>query len=528
LLPGGTYNLGGSAPGSNYDAASTNNEDIAIIRPTAPVSCTADEDVVTFNFGAATSITAAGSTVTWATATTSNSYSIASVGSVPRNTVTIDITLSPGVAFVTDTFGTTVFPAQGIQGNVANSLDLNMNSAAPGDFLRFRLNFNRPMNKVRFNMLDVDRQTNNWHDIMDISGFLNGNTTTVPTLTPVTPADFVLSTTAAGARRIDRVTALNCANNDPACNVQVDFGNPVNGIEVLFIAGPGVAAPTSQRVAFNNFSYCVPKRELSLTKVDVTPTFVVGATGTYTLSITNQGGAATNAPVVIQDILQLPGVSFINPQPASAGFSCIVSTTTYAGDTVNCSNAAGLAASSLTTVTLLVSISDNVTATNFDNKAKVAGGGDPNKPNLAATGPISGCTLTNEGYVGGGPNYFSGSDTFAGCAFENTLLVRQANLSVTKDNGTLTLVAGTSTTYTVTFANAGPSAANNSIVSDSASAGLNACTVLSCTPAGSPAPAACPATPANLLIAGGTAIPAFPSNSSVTFLVRCNVIATGL
>jgi uncharacterized repeat protein (TIGR01451 family) len=528
VTPGGTYNLGGSAPGSNYDAASTNNEDIAIIRPTAPVSCTADEDVVTFNFGAATSITAAGSTVTWATATTSNSYSIASVGSVPRNTVTIDITLSPGVAFVTDTFGTTVFPAQGIQGNVANSLDLNMNSAAPGDFLRFRLNFNRPMNKVRFNMLDVDRQTNNWHDIMDISGFLNGNTTTVPTLTPVTPADFVLSTTAAGARRIDRVTALNCANNDPACNVQVDFGNPVNGIEVLFIAGPGVAAPTSQRVAFNNFSYCVPKRELSLTKVDVTPTFVVGATGTYTLSITNQGGAATNAPVVIQDILQLPGVSFINPQPASAGFSCIVSTTTYAGDTVNCSNAAGLAASSLTTVTLLVSISDNVTATNFDNKAKVAGGGDPNKPNLAATGPISGCTLTNEGYVGGGPNYFSGSDTFAGCAFENTLLVRQANLSVTKDNGTLTLVAGTSTTYTVTFANAGPSAANNSIVSDSASAGLNACTVLSCTPAGSPAPAACPATPANLLIAGGTAIPAFPSNSSVTFLVRCNVIATGL
>lgn len=523
VSPGGTYNLGGTAPGSNYDSASSNNEDIAITRPSAPVSCTADEDVVTFNFGAAAATSASGSTVTWLGGTTSNTYAVTSLGSVPRNTINFNISISAGVAYVAG------FPAQGIQGGVADSLDLNMDSAAAGDFLTFRLNFNRPMNKVRFLMLDVDRLAGGWHDIMDIRGILNGNTSTVPTLTPVTPADFAAQlTTAGGARRIDRTTATNCANTDPSCNVQVDFANPVDGIEVLFIAGPGVAAPTSQRVAFNNFSYCVPKRELSLTKVDVTPTFAVGGTGTYTLSVTNQGGANTNAPVIIQDILQLPGVSFINPQPASGGFSCAVSTTTYAGDTVNCSNPTGLTANGQSTVSLIVSIADSVTATNFDNKAKVAGGGDPNKPTLASTGPISGCVASNEGYVGGGTNYFSGADTFAGCAFENTLLGRFANLSVTKDNGTTTLAAGSTTNYTVTFINGGPSSANGAQIRDVSSAGLSSCTVVSCTPAGSPAPAVCPSPLNNLLLPAGTSITTFPSNSSLTFVVRCGVTATGL
>jgi uncharacterized repeat protein (TIGR01451 family) len=522
VSPGATYNLGGTAPGNNYNSASTNNDDIAITQPSAPVSCTADEDIVSFTFGTTTAVVtnASGSTVTWPAGTTNNTYSVASAGSVPRNTINFNISLSAGVTYVAG------FPAQGIQGGVANSLDLNMNSAAAGDVLTFRLNFNRPMNKVRFSMYDVDRDPG-WHDVMDVRGILNGNTTTVPTLTPVDPATYALSNTTGGARRIDRTTVVNCANTDPSCNVQIDFANPVDGIEVLFIAGSGVAAPTSQRVAFNNFSYCVPKRELALSKVDVTPTFSIGGTGTYTLSVTNQGGAATNAPVLIQDILQLPGVSFVSPQPASGGFTCAVSTTSYASDTVNCTNPTGLTANDQSTVSLIVSIADNVTATNFDNKAKVAGGGDPNKPNLASTGPISGCVAGNEGYVGGGPNYFSGSDTFAGCAFENTLLGRFANLSVTKNNGTTTVVAGSTTNYTVTFTNGGPSSANGVQIRDVTSAGLGACNVISCTPAGSPTAAVCPSPLNNLLAPAGTNIATFPSNSSLSFVVRCDVTATG-
>jgi uncharacterized repeat protein (TIGR01451 family) len=521
VSPGGTYNLGGAVPGSNYNSASTTNEDISILRSSTPLVCTADEDLITFNFGSAASTSATGSTVTWPTGSTANSYSVASLGSIPRNTISFSTSLSAGAVYGAGS------PSQAQRGGVANSLDLNMDGSGIGSTLRFLLTFNRPMDKVRFTMLDIDRSAS-FHDTMEVRGFLNGNTATVPAISPVNPANYALSNTASGGRLIDRTLVQSCANTDPVCNAQIDFSNPVDTVEVLFIAGSGVAAPGSQRVGFNNFTYCVPKRELSLTKVDVTPTFVAGATGTYTLSITNRGGAATNAPVVIQDVLQQPGVSFVNPQPATAGFSCVVSTTTYAGDTVNCSNPTGLAANSTLTATLLVNVADSVTATNFDNRAKVAGGGDPNKPNLAATGPISGCVAGNEGYAGGGTAYFGGSATSAGCAFENTLLVRQASLSVTKDNGTATLVAGSSTTYTITFVNAGPSAANNAIVSESPSAGLAACTVLSCVGSGSSTAASCPATPANLLNPAGAALPLFPANSSVTFSVRCNVTATGL
>lgn len=240
------------------------------------------------------------------------------------------------------------------------------------------------------------------------------------------------------------------------------------------------------------------------------------------------GGAATSGAISIQDVLQQPGITFINPQPASAGFTCAVATTTYASDTVNCTRPAALAANASDTVTLIISIADSVTATNFDNKAKTAGGGDPNKITLTTTGPIANCAAINEGWLGGGGTYFGGATTNAGCAFENTLLIRAANLGASKTNGTTTVAAGTTTTYTVTFVNSGPSAAGGAVVRDTPSAGLANCSVLSCTPAGAPTPATCPATPANLLTVGGAAIPSFPSNSSVSFIVRCGVTATGL
>lgn len=102
-----------------------------------------------------------------------------------------------------------------------------------------------------------------------------------------------------------------------------------------------------------------------------------------------------------------------------------------------------------------------------------------------------------------------------------------ANMSVTKNNGTVTLVAGTSTTYTVTFANIGPGNGAGSVVRDVPSAGLAGCTVVSCTGAGTPTAATCPATPANLLLPGGATLPSFPANSTLTFLVQCGVTATG-
>jgi uncharacterized repeat protein (TIGR01451 family) len=100
----------------------------------------------------------------------------------------------------------------------------------------------------------------------------------------------------------------------------------------------------------------------------------------------------------------------------------------------------------------------------------------------------------------------------------------QANLSISKTNAVSSLVAGASTTYTITVSNAGPSAAPGAVVRDTAPAGLN-CTTLNCnaTPG-----ATCPGSlsVANFL-STGLSVPNFNASSTVTFTLGCGVTATG-
>jgi uncharacterized repeat protein (TIGR01451 family) len=101
-------------------------------------------------------------------------------------------------------------------------------------------------------------------------------------------------------------------------------------------------------------------------------------------------------------------------------------------------------------------------------------------------------------------------------------------LTISKTNGTTTLVAGQTTNYTVTVSNLGPANAPNSIVKDPSVTGLS-CTSATCTTTGT---ATCPAgTPAALLAAlqspGGAIIPTFNATATVSFVVSCGVTATG-
>ncbi len=101
-------------------------------------------------------------------------------------------------------------------------------------------------------------------------------------------------------------------------------------------------------------------------------------------------------------------------------------------------------------------------------------------------------------------------------------------LAVTKTNTTTTLVAGSTTNYTLTFSNAGPTSANNAVAQDTASAGLSSCTATACAGSGSPA-AVCPAAAfwPNLFTPSGLILSSLPANSSLTFNVTCGVSATG-
>ncbi len=101
-------------------------------------------------------------------------------------------------------------------------------------------------------------------------------------------------------------------------------------------------------------------------------------------------------------------------------------------------------------------------------------------------------------------------------------------LAVSKTNNTTSVTAGGTTSYTVTFINTGFTAADGSIAKDVPGAGL-VCSVASCTASSTPIAASCPA-PAqwpNLLSPGGLLLPGFPAIGTITFVVNCDVTATG-
>ena len=160
---------------------------------------------------------------------------------------------------------------------------------------------------------------------------------------------------------------------------------------------------------------------------------------------------------------------------------------------------------------------------------------------------------------GGGVNYFNGTGTPANTAnggingLDRGNTVPQTNwfataganstlnsvnsavtttcstiLAVTKTNAVTAVTAGGTTSYTVTFTNTGATAADGSNASDMPTAGLS-CIVGACTASATPIAASCPI-PAqwpSLLTVGGVLLPAFPARSTVTFVVNCNVTATG-
>lgn len=103
-----------------------------------------------------------------------------------------------------------------------------------------------------------------------------------------------------------------------------------------------------------------------------------------------------------------------------------------------------------------------------------------------------------------------------------------ANITVSKTNGTTTLVAGQTTSYTVTVANLGPSAADGAVLVDPAVTGLACTGPVVCTASGG---ASCGASnPLNVALAtfqSGFAIPLLPANGSLTFALACTVTATG-
>lgn len=170
--------------------------------------------------------------------------------------------------------------------------------------------------------------------------------------------------------------------------------------------------------------------DLTIAKVHAPSPFVRGSTGVYTLTVSSLAGA-TAAPtfgtVTVTDTLPA-GLT-----PTSAGgapdWSCGI-----AAQTVTCTTSNILApGASYAAISVDVAILESAPAP-VSNTATVTGGGDVTPGNDSAT--------------------------------DVAPVISTADLSITKTDGVATAIPGTTTTYTITVSNAGPSLVTNAPVAD--------------------------------------------------------------
>jgi large repetitive protein len=243
-------------------------------------------------------------------------------------------------------------------------------------------------------------------------------------------------------------------------------------------------------------------RDVSVSKTATPTAALQGSTITYTITASNAGPGVAGS-VTIADALN-PAVVNV----PSATWTCTVIT---AGSATAVTTACGAAAGT-GSINTFVNLSINSTVRFVITAPLLSSFSGTATNTVAAT--LTGTTVD----VTPANNIVTVTST----------VTPVVNFGVTKTNGTSTLVAGNTTVYTVTFANAGPGNGAGATVRDIPGTGLTSCTVLSCVGAGTPSAAVCPATPADLLLAAGTAIPNFPANSSLSFSVQCAVSATGI
>ena len=222
-----------------------------------------------------------------------------------------------------------------------------------------------------------------------------------------------------------------------------------------------------------------------------------GQTVQYILTITNSVAGGTGSVTFIDTLPALMTPVLSITANMIGGGTCSTATAVLGGATqvTGTLTNAPAGAQCTVTVTSLVSQTQTVSTsvTNTLTLAPVSSTSDTNGTNNTATVP--------------------------------TIVKASANLTVAKTNGVSTLVAGATTSYTITVANLGPAAAPGTTLFDPIVAGLN-CTSVTCT---STAANMCPVGPTiAALQSGGLQVsPTFAINTSASFVVTCGVTATG-
>lgn len=327
------------------------------------------------------------------------------------------------------------------------------------------------------------------------------NATTPGTASPTLP-DLRLQVGTGGATTT--ISAITTLANEPVSPgdrwrlVQGTFTASVTAVTLSiadFTTASGTENGAVAGIAQATLRSCDPAADVAVTKTNGTNTLVSTGTTAYTITVVNltPGVNATNTLIVDPSVSNLAKNTITCI--ATAGSSCPASLSIVGFET------SGL------TMPLIVALG----TVTFNVAASVTG-----PPGNTATNIV---TVSSTSYTDPNPanNQAQDSDPIIGTA----------SLTVTKTNGSSTVTAGNTTTYTITVSVTAGAQVVGAVLKDPAAAGLS-CTAVTCDSV--IGAASCP-TAASVTIAAlqgaGIVLPSMSAPSSIIFAITCGVRATG-
>ncbi|MFM9881107.1 MAG: hypothetical protein ACKVOO_11945, partial [Burkholderiaceae bacterium] len=241
---------------------------------------------------------------------------------------------------------------------------------------------------------------------------------------------------------------------------------------------------------------CSPAADVNVTKNNGTNTLISTGTTAYTITVSNPSGVTATNTLIVD-----PAVSNL----AKTSVTCIVT-----GTANQCPAALSIVGFENSGLTIPRVASGGGTVV-FVVQANVTG-----PPGSTATNIV---TVSGIDYTDANPANNSAQDSDP--------IFGRANLSISKINSTSSIISGSTTSYTVTVANAGPATVVDAVLTDPEATGLS-CTGVTCT--GVIGAATCPSAGSTTIAAlqvGGIRLPSMVPPASVIFRVDCTVTAPG-
>jgi uncharacterized repeat protein (TIGR01451 family) len=344
-------------------------------------------------------------------------WTAGSAGPITYNAAAAAGTASATVSATVTNIFSAAYPATAQSGGFADAFYYYINRPSTAGSNIFTITFSKPVRNLNITATDIDTidlgaggvDGGKYQDAVTFTG--NGPSgAVIPTATSGALVTVVGNTATAASTG---TTATNCAAASALCNAVFNYTAPITSLTMTYSNGPLAAGdPPAQVVGVANIGFCVQNPDLSLVKDDAGASFTAGSTGSYTFTVNNTGSAATSGTTTVKDILPA-GMSFGTPLTPgganAAAWTCARSTTTNTNDTATCTSTAAIAAAGGSTFTLPVAVALTATGT-LTNRAKVFGGGDPNKAAETTTGTIAACPSDS----------LAGAVANAGCGFETT------------------------------------------------------------------------------------------------------------